>query len=187
MKYNYISIPKTASQAIHRALNITNVSEMNHVSVNKLPERFTFTFVREPLERLVSWWRYHKSVTGLKGVYLPTFEAWVNAGFPVHWDRDFLIRCGVNNPLNQWEFVCKNGLIHCDFIGLYEDLDNDFKEVSKVIGVNKKLELVCPSIVPKPIVSEKTKTIIKNKFKIDYELYEHVRTKRRGLKGLELF
>ena len=96
----FISIPKNASKTTldildlgpNRDLETTTslVIFENHqraAILNKkydLHNLFVFCFVRNPYDRCVSWYAYHKKIEPYKSL---NFEAWVKAGMPHHQKR----------------------------------------------------------------------------------------------------
>lgn len=104
----FISIPKTGSRAIHKALGTGKRD--NHRSVSVLrPEGESFAIVRHPLERLVSWWAGHRRM-GLTQ-YRVSFKKWAGSGFPQHWTEGDMLHCGITNPLHQHQFVEIDGAV----------------------------------------------------------------------------
>ena len=85
---------------------------------------FSFTFVRNPWDRIVSSWRYHKQV--LKREYdLKTF-----ARLP----RDNK-QVGLYHLDTQVSFIN----INTNFIGRFENLQHDFNIVCDKIGISRKV------------------------------------------------
>uniref|UniRef100_A0A6C0F6B1 Glycosyltransferase family 92 protein n=1 Tax=viral metagenome TaxID=1070528 RepID=A0A6C0F6B1_9ZZZZ len=151
-KFIFISIPKNASQSIHKMFNIrlkdtSNIADIgifdNHCRsvilkhrYSDYNERFKFCFVRNPWERLISWFENHKNHFKLPLYKKHTFESWVIAGFPHHWglQNGTRYRREKRSPLDQWEFIFDdNNNQMVDFIGhmetFYDDLHHIFKQI----------------------------------------------------------
>lgn len=127
---NFVSIPRCASNAIHKALKYD--TKDNHKSIRKThDERFSFAIMRDPLERLMSWWKYHRQrhYDAMAGdTYKCSFADWILKGCPHHWTDDQLREFGIKNPLNQWEFICDNdGDILVDHLVSFDDIDGLLK------------------------------------------------------------
>lgn len=135
MNWAFISIPKTGSNSIHRALG-TNKKD-NHKSIKLIECDYSFAFIRHPLDRLVSWYFGHQ-MTSPKLYGLPFIE-WVARGCKHHWTKENLKTFGVNNPLNQYEFVEINRRVEVDFLGRFEHIQEDFDKVCKTLGVQAEL------------------------------------------------
>jgi len=121
-QFTFISIPKTASRAIHQALG--DGKKYNHLAVTRLPPEAralpTFAVLRNPYDRLVSWWAGHRQQGRDRHnpIYQVSFAEWVHAGFPHHWPEQF----GVTNPLHQHQFIEENGVVVVDHLLPYENL-----------------------------------------------------------------
>lgn len=105
------------------------------------PERwhryFKFAFVRNPWDRLVSW--YHmcmqahapNAFSQYVRQHAPTFEAFV---------MDMTAGMGKRTTYNQLDYVTDEaGAMLVDFIGRYESLDRDFAQVSERLGLPLEL------------------------------------------------
>jgi hypothetical protein len=145
----FISIPKNASKTTldildlgpNRDLETTTslVIFENHqraAILNKkydLHNLFVFCFVRNPYDRCVSWYAYHKKIEPYKSL---NFEAWVKAGMPHHQKRqnqtDYETE-GIS-PLLQYNYV-ENYAV--DFIGRMENYTSD------LMNIVEKLNSIC--------------------------------------------
>lgn len=133
----YISIPRTATNSIHKALN-TNYLD-NHKSL-KVIERpgYSFCFTRNPLDLVVSWFYHHRQRQSYIDIYQQPFLKWISQGCPHHWDKGMIEASGITHPLNQHEYISdENGIICVDFIGTFENLNNDFKTVCKTLELGE--------------------------------------------------
>lgn len=152
----FISIPKNASQSIHSALGIklhdkSDQNEMaicdNHARGVLLKERykdynkrFKFCVVRNPYERVKSWYSYHKDVLKLRPYIDVEFNNWVLSGCPHHWKIQNETNYEKNkelSPLNQWQFIYDEKMnLLVDMICKFENLENDFKKVCEKIEIS---------------------------------------------------
>lgn len=137
----FISIPKNASKTVldilalgrNRDVEYTDspVIYENHQRGCVLSERynlehlFVFCFSRNPYDRCLSWYTYHRLLEPYKSM---SFDDWIKSGLPHHWIRQNATdyeREGIS-PLLQYNFIenCK-----VDFIGRIENFEQDLKIV----------------------------------------------------------
>lgn len=86
---------------------------------------YKFSFERNPWDRQVSW--YHYKTKSKTGAAKPTFDAF-NA------DKR---RAYVEN----WDLYATDGQIILDFVGRYENLDDDFAKVLATLGLTGRVHL----------------------------------------------
>lgn len=202
--FAYISIPKTASQSI-RQLLIDNgridLARKNHESIYNYGEvGFSFSFVREPIERLKSWFYFSKKKmldsyhpTNLQtfsslSMYNCSFNDWVKNNFPIHWGKEMCLSLGITNPLIQSDFVCKNGIIDIDYLGNFNNLRNEMIEISKKMNfTNCNLKSIGSNQKPQENLDNETVSIIKQKFYNDFKLYEALLQNKHLTKGTKIF
>tara|TARA_B100001113_G_C20994642_1_gene572115 strand:+ start:318 stop:890 length:573 start_codon:yes stop_codon:yes gene_type:complete len=138
-KFIFIHIPKTAGTSIRSSFDENGYDKK--VVRKKYPhstcqevkeycgekvwnEYYKFTFVRNPFDRIVSFYHFHKS---------PQYK------HPAGQERARL-------PLKEWIFTCKDSnVLHSqayfvgdeklDFVGRYENLHSDFNKVCMDIGI----------------------------------------------------
>lgn len=135
--YIFIHVPKTAGSSITRALNIGE--HCCHEPLSKYPSYllknvFSFTFVRNPYDRIFSAYNYLSQMRGNDAD---------NAFASEHLSRyknfnTFIKDFKKSETLQQWlhfrsvfDFI--DGPI--DFIGKYENLQHDFNVVCNIIGL----------------------------------------------------
>jgi hypothetical protein len=172
-KINFVSIPRCASNAVHKALKY-DVGD-NHKSIRKTKdERFSFAIIRDPLERLMSWWKYHQlpqydAVAG--ETYKCSFIDWVLKGCPHHWTDDHLKTFGIDDPMNQWEFICDpDGNIIVDQLVRFDDIDGALK-LPQPFGTFY-LQKINASPDSKHVTLSKTViTTVFERFKKDYQIF----------------
>jgi len=125
---------------------------------------FKFAFVRNPFDVAVS--RYHWDLKGKKGLTetsVEGFKEWVRQGNL--YDRD-----------QAHFYTAYDGYVDLDFIGYYENLEEDIKHVCKVIGIPS---LDMPSLKSgyrdnssyAAFYDEETKKRVQTFFAADFNLY----------------
>jgi hypothetical protein len=155
-KYNflYVHIQKTAGTSIsYRLFELDNTVLLNYghsfidsVDYSTYNKFYKFCFVRNPFDRLVSWYNMmlHKGVGNDFSKYLLTnsknFSEFINLTKIIYetnkleWDG--------KNPypksigFNQLDYVSDNkGNVLVDFIGRFENLNEDYDKIIEKIGV----------------------------------------------------
>ena len=150
----FISIPKCATKTILRMFALgrnrdnhykeesnQHVIYENHQRLKILEERFdldkkfVFTFVRNPYDRIKSWYNYHITTEPYKS---QTLNEWIQNGCPTHWKVQNQTNWRKENlsPLLQYNFV--DGKTKVDFIGKIENFEEDCKLI--IIKLNKLFE-----------------------------------------------
>jgi hypothetical protein len=140
-----ISVPKCASHSIREMLELgqnrdddsretteCHVIYENHQRLAvlerkyQLAGKYVFAFVRNPYDRLSSWFHYHADMEP----YSPrTFEQWIKDGCPTHWTIQNETNWPAEGltPLLQSNFV--SGETRMDFIGRMENFPDDIRKV----------------------------------------------------------
>ena len=137
----FVHVPKTAGLSIATALGWcpqnTEVGNI-HLTLKEYRDQntfavfmdyFKFAIVRNPFDRLVSYYHY----------FLQNARNKINPDINFH---DF-ITTGMNlyTSKPQMDFLTfePKEIGKCDFIGRYENLENDWKIISKTLGIDKDL------------------------------------------------
>jgi hypothetical protein len=152
----YIHIPKTGGTSVRSALRIDEsfhftALRMKHRIGNYEWERsFKFCFVRNPWDRLVSWFYFNRDHLRYEGYDHKddisnidkniTFDEWIKDGCQHNWARDWLLPEQENCPLRQFTFIMdENNNCLMDFVGRFENLQKDFDYVLDKINFNVQL------------------------------------------------
>lgn len=139
----FIHIAKNGGRSIETALKIPFMHEMALEKIERLgrrewERRFTFTVVRNPWDKVVSHFHFlSQTKTGNFALKPIEFKKWVNLAFdkqdPFYQDDPKIFMC-------QSDWVSDHdGKILLDYICRFENLQDDFSHVCKVLG--KKAEL----------------------------------------------
>ena len=137
----FISIPKNVSKTVLDALGLGPDRDLEYtgspviyeshqrgsVMARRFPldSLFVFCVARNPYDRCVSWYEYHRGA-GLEPYRSLPFDEWVRRGMPHHWRRvnqTQFAELGVT-PLLQHTFV--EG-VRVDFVARMERFDEDFR------------------------------------------------------------
>jgi hypothetical protein len=127
----FLHIPKTGGTSIHHALGIAipnghDCGLRRQLYEDNWDDRFKFTFIRNPWDRAVSWFFWHRYY-----MKYSTFERWVRRGLPCE-EKPWFLEGHPNNSLDQKTFFCDldgNSLV--DFIGRFENLHGDFQTICR--------------------------------------------------------
>ncbi|ECQ7109952.1 sulfotransferase family protein [Campylobacter jejuni] len=186
----FIHVPKVAGTSIERVVFETDKWLVGHVRAldyinqdkNKFESYFSFAFVRNPFDRMVSAFHYLK-----KGGGNDYDKNWANENL-----KDFdtfeqfvlaLQNKNVKDKILSWQhftpqykFICdENKNILVNFIGKLENINNDFKIVKNELNFDRNL--IHSNSSKHEIFSnyynEKTYNIIAGLYKEDFALFDY--------------
>tara|TARA_B100000674_G_scaffold395535_1_gene340008 strand:- start:5155 stop:5826 length:672 start_codon:yes stop_codon:yes gene_type:complete len=182
----FVHIPKTAGTSIIKAI-YGDVSKEGHRSIyfykqvfdKDFKDFFTFTFIRNPFDRLYSSYKFLQN-GGMNEHDKNAFHKYLS-----HYTdfEDFVLN-GLNSEIiyeiihfiPQSEFICNNdGKIMVDFIGRFENLYEDLNDLSEKI--NKEIVLEHHNKNNKldfsKIYTEDMKLKVYNIYKKDVEIFSY--------------
>jgi hypothetical protein len=155
----FVHIPKCAGVSICRSLFGNNGAGHHSIATFQqvfdapsFEHYFKFTFVRNPWDRLLSAWRFLRA-----GGFNDTDRRWARrhlsefpdfGTFVRHWLTPENARSWVHfRP--QTDFLrLDNGRPGVDFVGRYELIDTDFRQVCDQLGINAPLSTL--NVAPAP-------------------------------------
>ena len=183
----FIHIPKVAGSSIEKAIFGTWGEIGHHYAVHykeadpdKFKNYYSFAFVRNPFDRLVSSYFYlrnggrNKYDSEWSNKYLSNYSSF----------ESFILSLGdlsTQKEITDWVhfkpqylFVCDNeSNIIVDFIGKYENLENDFNKVIKKLGIETSLlqENTSERKSYETYYNENTRDIVREIYQKDFELF----------------
>ena len=113
----------------------------------KFEQTFSFAFVRNPYDQVVSWYLYHHRLEQADHLQ-PHFDEWVKAGMPHGWGSCRIFKDRLwHNPFSQAEapepydplrLLCDpyTGELLVDFVGNFETLEQDWNTVCNELDVD---------------------------------------------------
>lgn len=129
----FVEVPKTGSTSIRSIIgrpakhHLTIVEIENQVTKQQFDEYFKFAFVRNPWDRALSLYEYILKTP--KHYYHEQCLQFVN----------FSAYLRERPPLpQQYDFLSKHGKNQLNFIGRFENLQQDFNTVCDKIGIPKQ-------------------------------------------------
>jgi len=147
----FVHINKTAGTSILSALQIeekhhfTALQTIAMVGYPAWQRAFKFSFVRNPWAKIVSHYKYRVKTnqTGLGDGHLD-FNAWVNKTIGPDRDSNYYDNPRMFQPQCDW-LKDEDGTIWMNYIGRFENLEEDFSEIAGFIGISKKLPHLNPT------------------------------------------
>ena len=147
--YVFIHINKTGGSSIERALGITQdhstaLEKHRQLGARVWERKFVFAIVRNPWDKVVSHYHYRVKTnqTGL-GDNPISFRDWVLRCYrdqdPQYYDQPRMF-------MPQWHWLIdEQGQSLVDFVGRFENLDEDFATIAKRLSLGVSLGHVKPS------------------------------------------
>lgn len=179
----FVHIPKCAGVSVSRAIfgnlgggHSTLEDYLHTFEPRSFLQYFKFTIVRNPWDRLVSAYFFLKS-----GGLNAEDRAWSDQELSAFSDFDGFVRNWVT-PENIWKWhhfrpqshymLDKHEKIRLDFVGLLENLDEDFAYITKRIGIAASLPSANSSKHAKYLsyYTDETKEIVASVYGRDIEL-----------------
>jgi chondroitin 4-sulfotransferase 11 len=152
-KFLFVHIQKTAGISIRESLkeikdtkNFYYPHYMINLVEEDLSEYFKFCFVRNPWDRLVSWYNMmqEKKIHNDFSEYIlknsNTFSEFLDLTDIIMEKNDEGKLEGLDYPksisFNQLDYITdSDGIINVDFIGRFENINEDFKKVMKILQI----------------------------------------------------
>jgi len=176
----FVHINKTGGMSIEKALGFTEkqhftaIESLQMIGAKKWEKVFKFSIVRNPWDKVVSHYfhRIKTNQTGL-GDYPINFKEWVKLTYgeqnPKYYDDPKYFM-----PQFDW-LTDDKGEIMVDFIGRFENLENDFQLICKRIDVKADLPFENKSEHKEYqyYYDDETKEIVRRWFRKDIETFKY--------------
>ncbi|HEC1759776.1 TPA: sulfotransferase family 2 domain-containing protein, partial [Campylobacter lari] len=185
----FIHVPKVAGSSIERVIYQTDRWLVGHVKAgdyvkldrDKFESYFSFGFVRNPYDRVVSAYHYLKNDSpdpcdiewGKLNIRDLEFEEFVLK----LQDEEFKQKILAKNHFSfQYEYLCDENMnVLVDFIGRFEQLNSDFKKILNILNRKDSLVHVNKSkhCDYKDYYNCETYKIIREIYKNDFEIFDY--------------
>lgn len=147
--YVFVHINKTGGSSIERALGIsqdhsTALEKYRQLGAKAWEQKFVFAVVRNPWDKVVSHYHYRVKTkqTGLDDSPI-AFREWV---LRCYLDRDPQYYDQPRMFMPQWHWLIdEKGKSLVDFVGRFENLNQDFATISDRLSLGSSLGHVKPS------------------------------------------
>ncbi|OOX91985.1 alpha-2,3-sialyltransferase, partial [Campylobacter coli] len=185
----FIHVPKVAGSSIERVIYQTDKWLVGHVKASdymkfdkdKFDSYFSFGFVRNPYDRVVSAYHYLKNDSpdpcdiewGRLHINNLTFEEFILR----LQDEDFRKKILLKNHFSfQYEYLCNENMnILVNFVGKFERLNSDFKKILNILHREDNLVHVNKSkhLNYKDYYNSQTYKIIREIYRYDFEIFDY--------------
>ncbi|MZR64166.1 sulfotransferase family 2 domain-containing protein [Alcanivorax sp. DP30] len=141
--FYFVHINKTGGSSLENALKIpfehkTASEIISEVGISKWERRFTFAIVRNTFDKVVSHFHYRvKTNQTSLGDKKLSFNDWVKACYR-DFDKRYLDNFKMFMPQFNW-VSSESGDVIVDFIGRFENLNNDFDYIAKKSSIRATL------------------------------------------------
>jgi len=144
-KYIFIHVPKTGGTPIykhlvthfkgsHKQVHLKASSICRRMGTGAYKEFFKFTFIRNPFSRMVSWynWILQESFWKKEIIHPGTFEDFIKNYVQVYSDQPLALQ-SYSFRENQVDFITTSKGIKPDYIGRFENLENEWKRICEIL------------------------------------------------------
>ncbi len=180
-EFAFIHINKTAGTSVLHTLGIKTKHHfsvrdaINNYSKERWEKAFTFAFTRNPWAKVVSHYnhRVNTNQTELKENNIP-FSVWVKKTYGDDKDLFYYDKPLMFQPQYDW-LVDNEGEININFIGRFENIEEDFAKLTSKLGFKKTLKNYNSSklVNYKDYYNSETAKIIEKHFAKDIEYFKY--------------
>jgi len=177
----FIHIPKAAGLSVAESLFASHVAShtplFSYLALyggRRFDRMFKFTFVRHPLDRAVSAFRFLKS-----GGLTENDRIWAEQHLARYRDIEHFLCDGLpREEIRNWVHFQpqiyflkdpRTGLIGVDYIGRFENINADFDEIAQRLKLDAALKHINRSARSKVAVSQAARRSVEDVYKEDFE------------------
>lgn len=184
-RFVFVAIAKTACTSIHRRFEIYQdpVPSIYHMHLKDIlevhppaKEYYKFSFVRNPYDRLVSAYYNFR--------FSPEHRPWAHPIYRYDTFEDFVMNIEESGCLDfihlstQFDFLQVDGEVNLDFVGRYENLGEDFRQVEIDLGLSE-IPLPMTRVSRHPhyslLYTEEMKKQVQKIYDVDFEEFGYER------------
>lgn len=150
-----IGIPKTASVSIESSGLIKEKNKTIRPilarDIKNIKDFFSFAIVRNPYEKVLSTYFYWTKVGNSRGrsdsfykftKKYPTFESFI-----MDYENSEALEIYQSSEYTQWKFITDiDDNIIIDFVGRFDNLEEDFKKIQLINGIKEENLLTLPHL-----------------------------------------
>ncbi|HED6852195.1 TPA: sulfotransferase family 2 domain-containing protein, partial [Campylobacter coli] len=185
----FIHVPKAAGSSIERVIYQTDKWLVGHVKASdyvkfdkdKFESCFSFGFVRNPYDRVVSAYHYLKNDSsdpcdikwGRLHINNLTFEEFILRLQDEEFKEKILLK---NHFSFQYKYLCDENMnILVNFVGKFEQLNSDFKKILNILHREDSLVHVNKSkhLNYRDYYNSQTYKIIREIYRYDFEIFDY--------------
>ena len=152
----FIHIPKTAGRSMTVSMGTVSIKPHAPISDPSLPNLPSFTVIRNPYERAVSWWKYSKEF-GIDVEFIEYLNTYFDEPWP-NWQEQFedyttttsdFVLGEFKPSIPMIDYITINGEIAVDNVLRLEDIIiQERKNISKyTVNINEVLTLEAKNII----------------------------------------
>lgn len=154
------------------SLTVRNI--IDRIGKQKWEETFSFTFVRNPWEKVVAHYLHQCKYRQAIRQYPMTFENWVMSTYVPDWQ--YFMHNDPISFLPQLERIKNvNGEITVKFIGRFESFESDLQVILKELGLNpqKTIKIKNKELAYRLFYNQKTKKVVADWFSEDIDFFKY--------------
>ncbi|WP_223788349.1 sulfotransferase family 2 domain-containing protein [Marinicella meishanensis] len=177
--YIFIHINKTGGSSVEKALglpfeHLTALEKKAEVGANKWQSKFTFSFVRNPFDKVCSHYRYRVRTNQTQMQTSPiSFNEWVRRSYgdrdPQYYDKPKMFM-----PQVEW-LADAQGHLLVDQVYRFEQLAADFSDLARRFDLNVRLPHLKASkkVSYRDYFDDTSKSIISDRFAGDLATFDY--------------
>ena len=165
----FIHIPKTAGISMTATMGSVNIKPHAPICDPTLPNLPSFTVIRNPYERAVSWWKYSKeygiNVGFLEYLYMYFDKPWPN------WQKQFSEYTTTTSDFYLGEF--KPSIPMIDYITIDDNIAVDEILRFEDIDIQERKNVSKTTVNIREILTPEAKNVIEHYYRVDLERFNY--------------
>lgn len=177
--YIFVHINKTGGTSIEKALNLplqhkTALDKKKYIGPEKWDKKFSFAFVRNPWDKVVSHYTYRLNTNQTKiKEEAVDFHNWVKLAY-LEKNKKYYDKPKMFMPQMDW-ISDESGKVLVNFVGRFENFESDFNEICSNLNITASLPHLKKSSRThyKDYYNPETIEIVRELFKKDIDYFNY--------------